>query len=198
MSPNWLNNWKGCLPSVPTAFNQPWEGILEPLFDKRLESSAPCYSQLVLLADFSSHYQFLRLEFSTATADRGGGVGFPFCLFTFKTTSLKSLVSVCFNDLFILKRWVNQYKNEVCRFRPYITVHIVWNSSNSMYNPAVLYGTPYAPSPPRPPLPGLPPAMMCWSGGCKCFAHTLTQTSYASVSLYGLADEWAHRPHNQK
>jgi hypothetical protein len=50
------------------------EGIHEPLFDKRLESFALCYSQSLLLADFSPFYGFLRLEFSTATAEGWGGI----------------------------------------------------------------------------------------------------------------------------
>jgi hypothetical protein len=45
-------------------------GIHEPLLDKRLESFALCYSQLLLLADFTPSYGFLRLEFSTV-AGRG-------------------------------------------------------------------------------------------------------------------------------
>ncbi len=40
-------------------------GIHEPLFDKRLESFVLCYSQSLLLADFTHFYGFLRLEFST-------------------------------------------------------------------------------------------------------------------------------------
>ena len=72
----------------------PIVGIHEHNIDKRLESFALCYSQLLLLADFSPLYDFLRLEFSTATA--GGDLALS--LFTFKTTILKSFVS--FNFLF--------------------------------------------------------------------------------------------------
>jgi hypothetical protein len=47
------------------------DGILEPLFDKRLESFALCNSQSLQLADFSPSYGILRLKFSTATAEGG-------------------------------------------------------------------------------------------------------------------------------
>jgi hypothetical protein len=46
-------------------------GIHEPLFDKRLKSFALCYSQSLLLADFTHSYGFLIIEFSTVTG--GGG-----------------------------------------------------------------------------------------------------------------------------
>ncbi len=52
-------------------------GIHDHNIDKRLESFALCYSQLLLLADFSPSYGFLRLEFSTATAEGGD---FALCL----------------------------------------------------------------------------------------------------------------------
>jgi hypothetical protein len=48
----------------------PREGIHEHNIDKRLEYFALCYSQLLLLADFTPSYGFLRLEFSTV-AGRG-------------------------------------------------------------------------------------------------------------------------------
>ncbi len=48
-------------------------GIHEHNITKRLKSFALCYSQLLLLADFTSSYGFLKLEFSTATAGGGGG-----------------------------------------------------------------------------------------------------------------------------
>jgi hypothetical protein len=54
-------------------------GIHEPLFDKRLESFALCYSWSQLLADFTPSYGFLRLEFSTATAE-GRGIWHYVCL----------------------------------------------------------------------------------------------------------------------
>ncbi len=47
------------------------EGIHEGNIDKRLESFALCYSQSLLLADFTLSYGFLRLEFSTATRSFG-------------------------------------------------------------------------------------------------------------------------------
>jgi hypothetical protein len=70
-------------------------GIHEHNITKRLKSFALCYSQLLLLADFRPLYGFLRLEFSTATAVRGGE-DLALCLFTFKTTILIYLVSVYF------------------------------------------------------------------------------------------------------
>jgi hypothetical protein len=78
-------------------------GIHEHNITKRLKSFALCYSQLLLLADFSLPYGFLRLEFSTASQQQlgeGGEGGFALCLFTFKTAILISLVLV----YFILKR----------------------------------------------------------------------------------------------
>ncbi len=35
------------------------DGILEPNFNKRLEAFAPCYSQSLMLADFTPSYGFL-------------------------------------------------------------------------------------------------------------------------------------------
>jgi hypothetical protein len=54
-------------------------GIHEHNITKRLKSFRLCFSQLLLLADFSPLYDFLRLEFSTATAGgRRGGFGIMF------------------------------------------------------------------------------------------------------------------------
>ncbi len=61
-------------------------GIHEHNITKRLKSFALCYSQLLLLADFFPLYGFLRLEFSTATAEGGGG-GFGI-LFVYQTSIL--------------------------------------------------------------------------------------------------------------
>jgi hypothetical protein len=61
-------------------------GIHEHNIDKRLESFALCYSQLLLLADFSPSYGFLRLEFSTATAE--GGILHYGCVIQILLTSL--------------------------------------------------------------------------------------------------------------
>ncbi len=76
----------GINPFLPFIGNPCPEGILEPHFDKRLESFALCYSQSLLLADFSPSYSFLRLEFSTATAE--GGIFHYVCLIQILLKSL--------------------------------------------------------------------------------------------------------------